>query len=162
MAVRKNFFQQAIVRVGLILFSALVIFAFARQLAIPSSFGEYGRYRGDAVSEAASLETSFASGNNICNKCHQKEIGMLSLGEHTSMDCQSCHGPSAKHFKDPLASSPKITEVVELCSTCHRKIAGRLDENIATVEPQMHSGGVACNRCHEPHQPWVKLGGRKP
>ncbi|HWJ03087.1 MAG TPA: hypothetical protein VNU93_05365, partial [Verrucomicrobiae bacterium] len=63
------------------------------------------------------------------------------------------------HVSKPTASSLKIIGIPELCGSCHRQIAGRQDGKIATVRPLMHSGGVTCTRCHDPHRPWAKLGG---
>lgn len=153
--------QQAVFRIGIILISALVIFAFVRQLFIPASFGQYGRYRGDSISEVAAKEVNYAGSNNDCGECHRKVFNAVALGEHSSMNCQTCHGPAAKHLKKPAAWSPVVKGTAEACAACHKKIAGRLDERIATVKPLLHSGGVDCVRCHNPHQPWAKLGGKK-
>lgn len=153
--------QQAVFRIGVILFSVLVVFALVRQMLIPDTYGQYGRYRGDSVGEVAALEVQYAGGIDDCKECHLNASKIVTQGEHSGLDCQSCHGPSAVHVNSPQAGAPKIGETIELCSTCHQKIAGRTDELIATVRPLMHSGGVDCVRCHDPHLPWAKLGGKK-
>lgn len=153
--------QQATFRIGMILISVLVMFFFARQMFIPASYGEYGRYRGDSIGEAAAREPSFAGSSKDCGECHRDVFNFTASGEHKGMDCQSCHGPAAKHMQNPAAWSPKVKGNEELCASCHRKIAGRVDGQIATVKPLMHSGGVDCVRCHDPHRPWAKLGGKK-
>ncbi len=162
-APKTPFSQRAVVRVGFLLLCVLVIFAFVRQLMIPESFGEYGRYRGASVGEVAGRDINFAGGGNKnCESCHPGNVQALAQGEHKSLDCQSCHGPAAKHLKNPAARDLAVKGDAELCGACHRDIAGRSKERIATVKLQMHSGGVECARCHDPHQPWAKLGGKRP
>ena len=159
---KGTFTQQAVVRIGFILICIVVAFAFVRQLFVPASFGEFGRYRGASVSEVASRSITYAGGgNNVCAQCHQDKVQALSQAQHGTMDCQTCHGPAAKHIKKPADQSLAIQGSVELCGACHRDIAGRTDGQIATVRLEMHSGGVDCIRCHDPHQPWAKLGGRR-
>lgn len=153
--------QHALFRIGVILISVLVLFAFAKEMAIPASFGEYGRYRGDSIGETAAKAPSFAGSSKDCGECHRDIYSYVSEAEHKGLDCQSCHGPAAKHVQKPSALSPKVIGNEELCAACHRKIAGRVDGLIATVKPMMHSGGVDCVRCHDPHRPWAKLGGKK-
>lgn len=153
----SQFFQKAVVRVGLILISVIVIFALARSMVVPKSFGEYGRYRGDSIREVAIKEVSFISETDSCSACHQRIFQTKFQGVHEELDCQVCHGPAAKHIKTPIQSSLKIHGTSKLCSACHGKIAGRSSEIIATVEPT-HNGGITCTRCHDPHQPWAKLG----
>ncbi|MHB9095795.1 MAG: cytochrome c3 family protein [Eubacteriales bacterium] len=157
----SSFIQSALGRITMILVIVVVLFGFARQMIIPKSFGQYGRYRGDSVSEVASRPVNYAGGgNSTCGQCHQNVFQALSSAEHGKMDCQTCHGPAAKHVAKPSEQSPKIEGNAELCGACHKDIAGRTDQQIATVTLQMHSGGVACVGCHDPHQPWAKLGGR--
>lgn len=153
--------QQAIFRIGVILISVVVIFLFARQMMIPDSFGQYGRYRGDNINENASRQVSFAGSSKDCAGCHREVYRAVAGASHSGMDCQSCHGPAAKHISKPGAWSLRVEGSAELCGSCHRTIAGRADGKIATVKPLMHSGGVTCTRCHDPHRPWAKLGGSK-
>lgn len=151
--------RQAVFRIGVILVLAVVIFVIARQMMVPASQGQYGRYRGDSISENTSLNVAYAGSIDDCRECHQGEHKALAQAEHRGIDCQSCHGPAAKHINDPKALTPKIEGIPELCDSCHRQIAGRQDGKIATVKSVMHSGGMICTKCHDPHRPWAKLGG---
>lgn len=156
------FSQRPVVRIGTILFVLVVVFAFVRQLAIPASFGEFGRYRGADVSEVASRDINFAGGGNSeCGQCHQDKLQALSKGEHSSLNCQTCHGPAAKHVKKPDEQSPKVAGSAELCGACHKDIAGRDGQQIKTVQLQTHSGGLECAECHNPHNPLSMLGGSR-
>jgi hypothetical protein len=154
---KKSFFDQASVRVGLLLIFVLVIFATVMQASIPDSFGQYGRYRGDSIQENVNVQVSFAEGTGACTKCHDNIVTELNSAQHAKIDCQTCHGPGENHKNNPKGFSLKINGDKNLCASCHSTIAGRLDKEIVTVNPVMHSGGVICTMCHNPHQP---LGGR--
>lgn len=155
----KPLTQQAVFRIGLILITVLVVFAFVRQSQVPASFGQYGRFRGDSISEAASKKIIFAGSSKDCSGCHQQVIAATSRGKHGDMDCQSCHGPAARHLDNPGVWSPVVKGDEELCASCHRQIAGRTKKQVATVKPLLHSGGMECTGCHDPHEPWSRLGG---
>ena len=155
---RTQITQTAVFRAGLLLFSVLVIFVVFRYLSIPRSFGQYGYFRGDNLDEWASLEANYAAGNEVCGNCHQYMFQGLSQGEHGRLNCQSCHGPMMKHVKNPVEWRPVVKGTAELCGFCHRELTGRSKEQIPTVKLGIHGGGVDCTRCHEPHQPWAKIG----
>lgn len=154
-----KFTQSALFRIGVLLGLVLVIFAFVRTAAVPASFGEYGRYRGDNIEENINKEVGFTKDNSVCGTCHQSEIQVLAGAEHKGLNCESCHGPGSKHTAQPAAVSLKIEESVEICSSCHAQIAARPEDKIATVRPMMHSGGGDCVLCHNPHRPSAKIGG---
>lgn len=155
--------QKAVFRVSFLLLCAVVIFGLVRTLLVPVSFGEYGRYRGDSITEVASREVNFAGGgNDTCGKCHQDHYLALTQAEHKQLNCQTCHGPGAKHAAKAGSQSLAVKGDAGLCGACHQETTGRVTQQIATVKLQMHSGGVECGRCHDPHRPWAKLGGRKP
>ena len=149
--------KQAVFRVGLALFIVIVLFAIAMQLAIPDSFGEYGRFRGDSIAENVSQDAIFASGNEACATCHSGVSQVVSSANHGQMDCQTCHGPAAAHTKNPGSVQPKVEQPTELCIGCHAETQGRLE--LATVKPELHSGGLDCLKCHNPHEPWAKIRG---
>ncbi|PKM80742.1 MAG: hypothetical protein CVU89_12470 [Firmicutes bacterium HGW-Firmicutes-14] len=162
-----GFFQKATVRVGSLLAVVLILFAVGRAFAVPDSFGEYGRYRGNNLQENADKEVSFTKGNEVCRDCHNTVFQALTGEYHNSLNCESCHGPAAAHVAaigaetDETAKPVEIEETVELCSACHAETAGRSKEVIATVQPVKHSGGIDCIRCHNPHQPRTGLGGMR-
>ncbi len=155
----SGFTRSALFRIGTLLGLVLVIFAFVRTTAVPASFGEYGRYRGDNITENVNKEAGFTKDNSVCGKCHQAELQTLAGNEHQALNCESCHGPGNRHTEQPAAVSLKITETAELCSSCHAEIAARSEDKIATVRPFMHSGGGDCVMCHNPHRPLARIGG---
>lgn len=139
----------------------VICFIVAKQLSKPKSFGEFGYYRGDNVAEWMAMDQNYATpGNKTCNKCHDKIVQLTSLAEHGKLDCQSCHGPLMEHVLKTADSHPKVLGNANLCGTCHKEIAGRTKEQIATVKLDEHSGGLDCVRCHDPHQPLSVKGGK--
>ena len=60
----------------------VICFIVAKQLAKPKSFGEFGFYRGDNVSEWIAMDQNYAPlGNITCSKCHDKTAQLTSLAE---------------------------------------------------------------------------------
>ncbi|MHB1654288.1 MAG: cytochrome c3 family protein [Desulfitobacteriaceae bacterium] len=160
---KTRFSQRAVFRAGATVFFILLIFVIFRYQSLPSSFGQYGYYRGDNVTEWISMDQSYAPpGNTVCRKCHGQVVQATSQAEHGKLDCQSCHGPLMAHVRKPAESHPKVAGNAELCGTCHRELVGRTKEQIATVKVGEHSGGLDCVRCHHPHQPLLSMiGGRQ-
>lgn len=148
---KRGFFGQATVRVGFLLIIVLVTFALVREALIPGSFGQYGRFRGDSLQENVAFAAMYAEGINTCRTCHQDVFNEYSVAQHAGIDCQTCHGAGEKHSAKPKAYTLKIDDPKSLCASCHTSIAGRREEQIATVNIGMHSGGVNCIMCHNPH-----------
>jgi hypothetical protein len=136
-----------------------VVFVAVRAAVIPKSFGEYGPYRGAALREITSQPVVFA-GHETCEGCHPDILDVKSKGVHARVNCESCHGPQAKHADDPGTGKPPRPDVAKLCVRCH-------SENIAKpsgfpqVNAKEHSGGQACNSCHNPHSPGFGAGDKK-
>jgi protein-arginine kinase activator protein McsA len=51
-----------------------------------------------------------------------------------------------------VAHPPKLPEVANLCRRCHERDAAK-PKNFPQVATAEHSGGMACNNCHQPHNP---------
>ncbi len=105
---------------------------------------------------------------NACIDCHENSgIGGIAETKHADFDdpnspaaqkqCQSCHGPSAKHMKFPMqvsnvhfgkgsAATPKRQN--QMCLECHTEGAQ------ASWDMSPHGlDEVLCNTCHSIHQP---------
>jgi len=137
----------------------LVVFLLVRAHFIPKSFGQYGHYRGDALSELSSKPVSFA-GHQTCEECHSDVLEVKKAGKHAGVNCEACHGALAKHAEDPGSVVPQLPDTAVLCARCH-------EENIAKPKtfPQVvskeHSGGEVCKTCHVPHSPLQQPGDKK-
>jgi hypothetical protein len=58
----------------------------------------------------------------------------------------------AKHADDPSSLTPKLPVVADLCRRCHEKDAAK-PKGFPQVVTAEHSGGAACDSCHQPHSP---------
>jgi hypothetical protein len=138
--------------VGTLAFFAL------RAFVVPHSFGQYGHYRGAAVSEIAAHPLRFA-GHQTCETCHTDIAQTKSAGKHAHVNCEACHGPLARHANDP-SIDPGKPDVATLCVRCHAASAAR-PKDFPQVDAAQHSGGVPCDTCHQPHSPAISAGGAK-
>src|ERR1035438_1311476 len=73
-------------------------------------------------------------------------------GKHAHVACEAGHGRLARHAEDPAANVPKLPTVATLCVRCHEKDTAK-PKTFPQVVSVEHSGGMACNNCHKPHNP---------
>jgi cytochrome c554/c'-like protein len=140
-----------LIRPALVLVGALGLFVVIRAAVIPKGFGAYGHYRPGALDLVRSKPISYA-GQDTCVLCHEDQAKVRASGKHAKVACEACHGPLAKHANDPGSLKPVRPDTAVLCRRCHEKDAAKPEKfpQVATAE---HSGGAACNTCHQPHSP---------
>jgi hypothetical protein len=141
--------------VVLFVIGTLAFFAL-RALVVPRSFGQYGHYRGAAIAEIAARSPHFA-GHQACETCHADIAQTKSAGRHAHVNCEACHGPLANHADDP-SIDPGKPDTAVLCVRCHAASAAK-PQSFPQVDAAQHSGGVACETCHQPHSPAIGAGG---
>ena len=140
-----------LIRPALVLLAALGLFVAIRAAVIPKGFGAYGHYRAGALEESRAKPISYA-GQEACAACHDDQTKARATGRHAKVSCEGCHGPLAKHADDPFALKHARPDSVQLCRKCHEKDAAK-PEKFPQVVTAEHSGGAACNTCHQPHNP---------
>jgi Cytochrome c554 and c-prime len=133
---------------------AVVLFVALRAAVVPKSFGEYGHYRGAAIAETAARPLAFA-GHQVCEACHTEIVERKKLGKHVVVACEACHGAQAKHADDPASVKPPKLDTALLCSRCHEANSAK-PRGFPQVVTADHSGGVACDTCHQPHKPKIE------
>ena len=142
-----------LIRPAVVLIAALGVFLLIRSVFVPEAFGKYGHYDPAALEDNRRRPVSYA-GQETCATCHEGEAKVRAAGRHAKVACEACHGPQAAHANsdDPSAHKPKRPDSAFLCRRCHEKDAAKPDgfPQVAIAE---HSGGVACNSCHQPHNP---------
>jgi hypothetical protein len=132
------------------------LFLLLRHFLVPDTFGQYGHYRGASLIDNESVEIHYA-GQQACFECHQ-DIEDLKLEDvHSTIHCETCHGPGQKHVV-----SGDIADIIkpsgrEFCGSCHAKNAAKPKETIFQVNLAEHNTGKNCVECHNPHQPWAML-----
>lgn len=91
---------------------------------------------------------SYVEGS-VCRECHSKVYKIWIAGNHSRVECESCHGHAAEHVKLRNIGSVVVEKTRDSCLVCHKQIIGR--EIIATVS-EGHGSGVICIFCHDPHR----------
>src|SRR4051812_13831697 len=98
-------------------------YAVARHVFMPRSFGRFGHWRGDALTELAAREPRYG-GQKSCNECHSETLVKVAKFEHKTVSCESCHGVGKAHGDDPdhhdMGKLP-----AEMCLRCHEFNATR-------------------------------------
>ena len=138
-----------IVRLLLLVVGIVSSYSVARYFLTPSSFGQYGWYRGDALVERASLPRVYA-GRKACNECHSEKEQQLAKYSHKVLSCEVCHGPGQAHVDNP---DVKLTILnVSHCLRCHEANPTRPKWQ-KQINSRDHYSGEKCIGCHVPHAP---------
>jgi hypothetical protein len=140
-----------VVRLVILTLGIVGSYAVARHFLTPPSFGDFGHYRGEALTEIAAREPRYA-GQKSCHECHSEEVEMVARFEHKSVSCESCHGISKKHGEDPdHHDPPKLSDT--FCLRCHEANAAK-PAWFKQIDVKTHyAGDGKCAECHIPHQP---------
>ena len=148
-----------LVRVVVVFLAGVLLFLGARAFFVPKSFGLYGHYRADAVTEIAALPVVYA-GHDTCEICHGDVAELKHKGKHAGVNCEACHGPQASHAADPSSIKPALPDTAVLCARCHEE-SGAKPKAFPQVVTAEHSSGLPCKTCHTPHNPSLKSGDEK-
>ncbi len=142
-----------LIRPAVVLVAALGLFLLIRSAFIPRAFGKYGHYDAAALDRIRAKPLAYA-GHETCEMCHVDVAKTHASGRHAHVNCEACHGPQAAHANsdDPSAHKPPLPDVANLCRRCHEKDAAK-PAGFPQVVTAEHSGGVACDSCHQPHNP---------
>ncbi len=142
----------------LILAAGVIAAIVARPYLIPKSFGEFGHYRGEALREAMQKKPLHV-GQEICVKCHEEHQKLHDKDAHSSVACESCHGPGAEHSETKSKETIVVPEGKEVCIICHRQLIARPGD-FPQVRWEEHYKRVGvkekatkCIQCHSPHEP---------
>ena len=145
-------------RVAAVFLLGTLLFLVVRGFLVPRSFGQYGHYRGDALSDLAARPVNYA-GHQACETCHADVLDKKKAGRHAGVNCEACHGPLARHAGDPSETPPKLDTAV-LCAKCHEANAAK-PKSFPQVATADHSSGLPCDTCHQPHTPAIVAEVRK-
>lgn len=143
-----------LLRLAALFVAGLLMFAVVRAQLVPDDFGKEGHYRFGAVAEARNRPISYA-GQTACGECHGDVVETRQAAGHTSVACESCHGPLATHAGDPEKQSPVLPDAGRLCARCHAANTGK-PSWYRTVDVKEHAGDEGCPSCHKPHDPRVQ------
>ncbi len=139
-----------ITRLLLVTVAIIVAYFTARHFLVPSSFGQFGWYRADALKDYQALPIHYG-GQAACADCHDEVVKKRAKAKHRSVPCETCHGPLQAHVDDATVKPPKITDG-RFCVRCHEASPSR-PEKFPQVVLADHSPGQKCTECHKPHLP---------
>jgi len=130
------------------------LFLVIRHFLIPDTFGQFGHYRGDTLSEIASIEQIHASKED-CWECHSDIKEKIENDVHAELSCLICHGTGLEHVNNPEAENIRIEGGREFCGRCHQLNAARPDNIITQIDIKTHNAEADnCTDCHNPHEVW--------
>ena len=143
-----------LIRLAVVIAIAVVAFVVLRAAVVPKSFGQYGHYRGAAIAETAARPIAFA-GHDACEACHTDVVEQKKQGKHVVVPCEACHGALARHADDPASVTPPKLDTAVVCARCHEANSAK-PKGFPQVVTEDHSGGLACDTCHQPHKPKIE------
>lgn len=143
-----------LVRLAAVMLLALLLFVVLRSAVVPKSFGQYGHYRGAAITEIAARTPAFA-GHEVCEGCHTEVVDQKKLGRHANVPCEACHGAQGKHADDPASVKPQLPDTAVICARCHEANSAK-PRGFPQVVTADHANGIACGTCHKPHRPRIE------
>jgi len=151
-------------RALLLVIVVVVVVSLGRGFLKPKSYGKFGSYRADNVTEQMNVRPPQHGGAASCAECHPAQSQKRAGGVHKDVSCEVCHGPLALHVTagKKTAAMP-VDKSFQLCARCHRKILGRpekfpqvvLDQHVQAQGGGAVQGSV-CLDCHsDPHSPKI-------
>lgn len=147
-----------LLRLVLVFLAGAVLFIVVRAILVPRSFGQYGHYRGNAIAEIAAKQPVFA-GHQTCESCHTDVLDVKSRGKHAGVNCEACHGALASHADDPTSVQPPKLDTLVLCVRCHAASSAK-PKSFPQIDAA-HGAGLACETCHQPHNPQITAEGKQ-
>ena len=139
-----------LVRLILLTIGIVVSYLSARYILTPSSFGDFGGYRGNALQEIAIRSPVFV-GKEACGECHSDQFEAVLKFEHKTVSCEACHGPGPAHSDDfgVLQGSPSDPA----CMRCHEANPSKPKWYKQITKTDHYEGDGQCAECHTPHHP---------
>src|SRR5207248_1189148 len=122
-----NAFKNAghLFRLAGVFFAGLILFLTIRGFLVPKSFGEYGHYRGKALSDIAARPINF-TGHQSCEPCHADVLEKKNKGKHAHVNCEPYPASST-------AVTPGGGCGLEICASGHPRSGPELQNGRALV-----------------------------
>jgi hypothetical protein len=138
-------------RLASVFLVGILLFVIVRGFMVPRTFGQYGHFRGAAISEIAAKPVVYA-GHQVCEGCHGDVLEVKGKGKHARVACESCHSALAAHADDPASVQPEKLDTAVLCVRCHEANSAK-PKWFPQVVSADHASGLPCDTCHQPHSP---------
>jgi hypothetical protein len=129
---------------------AFFVFWVIRGYVVPKSFGQYGHYRGAALTDLAAHPAKFA-GHESCETCHSDIADTHAKGAHAHVNCEACHGALYQRLPVPEKPKPNLYErfvaLIVKPAPPDPPILLHADDP-TSVTPVKPDTAVLCVRCH--------------
>ncbi|MDH4182603.1 MAG: hypothetical protein OEV92_00140 [Nitrospinota bacterium] len=153
---------------------ALMVATFGRIAMTPESFGQYGDFRADHLSEERARQPLHV-GTDVCGGCHEERLVEKNSGGHAPVPCENCHyqpeaGSETRASAHPAVSNPP-DRTQRACRICHQFMDARpkafpqvadFNEHIMTNRLKIKNKDLGevdettpCIHCHNPHGPKI-------
>ncbi len=142
-----------LVRAGALLLTVLVILLILPRVmptpAVIEKYGFYPKQSEENTGEWSGLPVSYAD-SSVCGDCHQDKHGTWAESKHSTVSCETCHGPGEAHVEKRVDLVVDTSR--EFCGLCHAKVLAR-PEDFPQVDVGKHGELEECVTCHNPHAP---------
>lgn len=130
----------------------LFIFVVPRIMPTEEALQPFGFYRvGNNSGEWANQTPQYVD-TARCNTCHQDKYATWQQAKHSTVSCETCHGPGRAHIE--AQARPIVDNSREACGVCHGQLPSR-PKDFPQVDLATHNVPTTCTTCHNPHAPQV-------
>jgi cytochrome c7-like protein len=152
--VRERFQHvEHVLRVAALFVGGFALFLVVRWVLVPADFGVYGFYRAGALADNQALPLRYA-GQAPCLDCHSDIAEIRKDSRHSAINCETCHGPLARHASGDFEIKPRALNPRLLCLQCHTQALGK-PATMPQIVPADHAPEGPCIACHKPHRPKI-------
>lgn len=135
----------------------VAVFVLTRSASLPAFLQDYGFHQTGSghqgnVEEWMGQPLQYLE-SSYCAACHQASLSRWRESKHSSVGCETCHGPAKAHVE--AQASPVVDASREFCALCHATLPSRPGD-FPQVDLLEHGGGQPeCVTCHDPHDPGI-------
>lgn len=117
---------------------------------LPTSLTDRELHKKETIERELARPIKFA-GSAVCTECHDEQQARVLQGYHTTLHCETCHGPAQRHVDD-FEIKPDAPRERRFCPICHTYNPGR-PTGFPQINPVAHNPMEPCISCHDPHDP---------
>lgn len=103
-------------------------------------------YQVETEQRAAALPIQYVA-SELCAQCHQQQHDQWLEAEHSTIACETCHGPGWAHIE--AGARLTLDTSRESCGTCHDELDAR-PRDFPQIDLAQHNSPSACVTCHNP------------
>lgn len=137
-------------RISIVFVGFVFLVILARFVLLPGSLTDVEAHKLAATAAEANRPIKYA-GAVACSDCHEEQPAVIAGGYHSTLSCETCHGPAQTHIDD-FEVKPVAPRKREFCPICHTYDSAR-PTGFPQINPVAHNPLRPCIECHDPHDP---------